>query len=183
MNTFDTLTVKAFLKAIAQQDRPLSDPLQQSLHQMGQRLAGQQLTTLEELRQLLEQDDQLKGTYNAAYQQLQQQYAAQERTKSIALNAGGSNLDWDYFLLQVLNADNPASMAQGLVKKFDQPASGGLAASRFWQIGDRVVALGTGGAAIGAIVAQIPGAIAGGIAAGLFAWFTASRVRPDQEAS
>jgi hypothetical protein len=42
----------------------------------------------------------------------------------------------------------------------------------FWQRGDRIIALASGGAFLGVLVGQIPGAIVGGLLAAFYAWFT-----------
>lgn len=41
-----------------------------------------------------------------------------------------------------------------------------------WNQGDRIVALVSGGAFLGVLLAQIPGAIIGGLLAGVYAWYT-----------
>jgi hypothetical protein len=40
----------------------------------------------------------------------------------------------------------------------------------FWEKGDRVLALGSGGAFLGVLIAGIPGAITGGLLASIYAY-------------
>lgn len=42
----------------------------------------------------------------------------------------------------------------------------------FWERGNRVVQLASGGAFLGVLLAQIPGAIVGGVSVAVYAWFT-----------
>jgi uncharacterized membrane protein len=39
-----------------------------------------------------------------------------------------------------------------------------------WQRGDRVMAMASGGAALGAMIGQVPGALIGAILAGVYGW-------------
>ena len=89
MNSFDAITLQSFLQAIAQQQSPLPAEMQQSLHQLGDRLSTQPTEASDALRSFAKQYPSLERSYNAAYQQYQKQYHAQERTKSLAIGADG----------------------------------------------------------------------------------------------
>lgn len=51
--------------------------------------------------------------------------------------------------------------------------------SKLLERGDRVIALSSGGAFLGVLIAQIPGAIIGGLFVGIYAWFSGSNVKAD----
>jgi hypothetical protein len=51
----------------------------------------------------------------------------------------------------------------------------------FWERGNRVVILASGGAFLGVLLAQLPGAIVGWIVIAIYAWFTTPNQREYKE--
>jgi hypothetical protein len=176
MNSFDSITLRAFLQALAQQDRPLPSDVQQTLHQMADRLSLQQTATLDTLRDLVEQYPTLEQPYSKAYRAWQQRYQAQERTKSLSIPANGfSDFDLERFVLQVFNAEDSTVTAKQVIRRLNaQPAK----RSNFWERGGRVMAMASGGAALGAMVGQVPGALIGAVLAGIYGWYSGAKSRP-----
>jgi phosphoglycolate phosphatase-like HAD superfamily hydrolase len=171
MRATDDKTIRAFLMAIAQLDRPISDEIQQVIDQAKDAIAHQSPEAAADQLHQLANHSSLHDRYQACRQQLTQRYQAQERSKSLAWAEAlpTDNLDQ---ILQLLN--NPEAMS------IDQQASSQKAIRpNFWKRGDRVVTLASGGAFLGVLLAQIPGAVIGGLLAAIYAWFSAES-EPDR---
>lgn len=81
-----------------------------------------------------------------------------------------------------LHTSTPLQFSELSKIKPSRTSSAVKSRSNFWERGDRVIALGSGGAFLGALIAQLPGAVIGGVIATLFAWFTySSKVHPKTE--
>ena len=187
MNSFDEITLQSFLQAIAQQQSPLPAEMQQSLHQLGDRLSAQPTEASDALRSFAKQYPSLERSYNAAYQQYQKQYHAQERTKSLAIGADGfSNTDFSEsnfadLIRQVLNATDPPTAAQRVSNRLSSRAVP-VRQSSFLERGDRVVAMAAGGAAIGALFGHVLGAIIGAVLAAIYGWYSSNeKTSPDRK--
>ncbi|BAY21634.1 hypothetical protein NIES2100_13900 [Calothrix sp. NIES-2100] len=183
MNPFEARTLEAFLRAVSQMEEPLSQDLQREIRRVGRALENHELDVIKEIPSLMRQDDVLNEQYQLAYRTLQQQYQAQERTKSLAIAVNGSqSLDIETQIAQILNADDIPEAAKKFVSRLDSQLSDSFKQADFWQRGDHVIALATGGAFLGVLLAQIPGAIIGGLLAAVYAWFTAPQTRSDRNA-
>jgi hypothetical protein len=173
MKAIDDTTIRAFLMAIAQLDQPIPEEIQQVIDRAKDAIAHQSPEAAAAELDTLANQSSLRSLYTTSWQQLTEQYQAQERSKSLAWAEAlpTDNLDQ---ILQLLN--NPEAMPT------DQQASSQQSIRPdFWKRGDRVVTLASGGAFLGVLLAQIPGAIIGGLAAALYAWFTAES-EPDRNA-
>lgn len=179
MNSADTITLTSFMLALSRLNPPLSEDLQQAIRKTGHDLENQYPGVADEIRDLVEKNVHLKEEYQAAYRTLQKQYSTQERTKNLALAATGfPGIDLTV-AAQSLTADNPVNAAEQFIKGLKaqalvstNKATVSLEAPGFWQRGDRLIALASGGAFLGGLLAQIPGAIVGGLLAGVFAWLS-----------
>jgi hypothetical protein len=162
----DIINLEALMLALAQQPQDLPPPLQRSLQQLS---LLHQPTAPEDLRNLIRQYEPLEKGYQAAIAQLDQDYVAQERSKSlIATFPNPTNLDQQFIQL-ILPAENWVTAVRRLTTT-PQPT---VAAEPTWmQRGNTIVIMISGGAFLGVLLAQLPGAILGAIAAGLFGFYT-----------
>jgi hypothetical protein len=173
MNRLDSITLRAFLQALAEQDAPLPNPAQQTLRDMAERLKTQQAETLSTLRDFVAANPELEQPYNAAYREWQRRYQAQERAKSLGLTAAGlSDFDLEQFVLQVFNAEDSTVTAKQIIRRLDKQA---IPKPNFWERSDRVMAMAAGGAALGAMVGQIPGALIGAGLAAAYGWYSGAK--------
>ena len=178
MNPFEATTLEAFLRAVSQMEKPLSQDLQEEIRKVGRALAKNQLDVIKEIPSLVERDIFLSEQYKSAYLSLQKQYQAQERTKSLAIAVNGStSLDLESQIAEILNAEDLPGAAKKFVSRLDSQRGEPSKQADFWQLGDRVIALASGGAFLGVLLAQIPGAIIGGLLAATYAWFTAPQAQ------
>lgn len=178
MNPFETRTLEAFLRALSQLNKPLSLALQQEIHKVGYALENHNLEVLQKIPDLVRQDHDLNERYQAAYRNLQKQYQAQERTKSLAIAANGSaSLDFESQIAQIFSTDDITTAAQKFVKHLDAQLAKTSKQSDFWERGNFIVTMASGGIFLGVLLAQVPGAIIGGLLAILFAWFSSSPKR------
>lgn len=183
MNPFEARTLEAFLRAVSQMEKPLSQDLHQEIRKVGRALENHQLDVIKEIPSLVKRDVVLNEQYKSAYRSLQKQYQAQERTKSLAIAVNGSpSLDFESQIAQILNADDIPKAAKKFVSRLDSQLTDISKQADFWKRGDRVMALASGGAFLGVLLAQIPGAIIGGLLAAIYAWFTAPQAQSDRNA-
>jgi len=183
MNTLETRTLEALLRAISQTEKPLSQDLLQEIRKIGRALENHEHDVIKEIPNLVKQDNDLNQKYNFAYRSLQKQYQAQERTKSLAIAINGStSLDIESQIAQILNADDIFVEVKYFVSHLDSQIADRSKQPDFWKRGDRVIALASGGAFLGVLLAQIPGAIIGGLLAAIYAWFTAPKNQSDRNA-
>ncbi|MBD2028297.1 hypothetical protein [Leptolyngbya sp. FACHB-711] len=183
MNPFETWTLEAFLRAVSQADKPLPQDLQDEIRRIGHALENHNFNVIREIPALVERDVALDERYKLSYRSLQKQYQVQERAKSLALAVSSStSYGLESQIAQVLNADDIVGAARRFVSRLDERLTIGSSQDDFWKRGDRVIALASGGAFLGVLLAQIPGAIIGGLLAAAYAWFTAPQVESDRKA-
>ncbi|MEH2039865.1 hypothetical protein [Nostoc sp.] len=181
MNPFEAKTLEAFLRAVSQIEKPLSQDLHQEIRRVGRALENHELEVIKEIPNLVKRDVVLNEQYQSVYRNLQKQYQAQERTKSLAIAVNGStSLDLESQIAQILNADDIPGAAKRFISRLDSHLADSSKQADFWKRGDRVMALASGGAFLGVLLAQIPGAIIGGLLAAIYAWFTDPQTRSDR---
>lgn len=174
MNAFETRTLEAFLRAVSLHEKPLPPNMQQEIRRIGHDLENHDTQSLKDIPALVQQDVALQKQYNYVYRSLQKQYSTQERTKSLITAANGSvSLDIESQIAQVFYADNFIESAQQFLDRLDSQFTEPTQQVNFWERGNRVVALASGGAFLGVLLAQLPGAIIGGILVAIYAWFSA----------
>jgi hypothetical protein len=171
LNTFETRTLEAFLRAVSLHEKPLPQNIQQEIRRIGHDLENHDTRSLKDIPTLVQQDDALKQQYEHVYRSLQKQYISQERTKGLAATAN-----------QVFYADNIIESAQQFLDRLDSQSIEHTQQADFWERGNRVVALASGGAFLGVLLAQLPGAIVGGVLVALYAWFTAPQAKSNGNA-
>lgn len=181
MNPFEATTLEALLMAVSQMEKPLPQDLHEEIRRVGRALEKHQLDVIKEIPSLVERDVVLSKQYKFAYRRLQKQYQAQERTKSLAVN-GSASLELESQIAQILNTDDISEAAKKFVSRLDSQLTDTSKQADFWKRGDRVMAIASGGAFLGVLLAQIPGAIIGGLLAATYAWFTASQAQSDKNA-
>jgi hypothetical protein len=181
MNTFETRTIEAFLRAVSSYEKPLPPDIQQQVRRIGHDLEKHDTRSLGDIPTLVQQDDVLKQQYDHIYRSLQKQYSAQERTKSLAIETNGSaTLDIESQIAQVFYADNLIESAQHFLNRLDSQHIGKMKKVDFWDRGNRVVSLASGGIFLGVLLAQLPGAIVGGVLVALYAWFTTPQAKSEE---
>ncbi|MBD2528157.1 hypothetical protein H6G97_00715 [Nostoc flagelliforme FACHB-838] len=181
MNPLEARTLEAFLRAVSQMEKPLSQDLHQEILRVGRALENHELEVIKEIPSLVKRDVVLNEQYQSAYNNLLKQYQAQERTKSLAIAVNGSaSLDLESQIAQILNADDIPGAAKRFISRLDYRLADSSKQADFWKRGDRVMALASGGAFLGVLLAQIPGAIIGGLLAAIYAWFTDPQTRSDR---
>jgi len=181
MNPFEARTLEAFLRAVSQMEQPLSQDLAQEIRRVGRALENHELGVIREIPSLVERDVVLNEQYQLAYRSLLNHYQAQEHTKSLEIPVNGStSLDFERQIAQILNTDNIPIAAKKFLSRRDSQLTDASKQSDFWKRGDRVMAIASGGAFLGVLLAQIPGAIIGGLIAAIYAWFTAPQTQSDR---
>lgn len=183
MNYLEARTLEAFLRAVSQMEKPLPPDLHQEIRRIGRALENHELDVIRQIPTLVERDDVLNTKYKSAYKTLQSKYQAQERTKSLGIAVNASiSLDLETQIGQILNADDIFGAAQDFVSRLDFQTANRSKQTDFWKRGDRIIALASGGAFLGVLLAQIPGAIIGGVVAAIYAWFTSPKTKSDGNA-
>ncbi len=170
----DPFASEAFLRTLPNLSQPLSEPSQQKIRYILQLIRDQKPCVAQEIEKLNEESPTFKEEYEKTYIELLRQYQSKERSKgmAVAMPMASSNIeDWANRLLSA--GGDLVTAAQAVVKP-PQKSNTAKPGSEFWERGDRVIALGSGGAFLGALLAQVPGAVVGGVLATLFAWFTYS---------
>jgi hypothetical protein len=174
MNALETRTLEAFLRAVSLHEKPLPPNMHKEIRRIGHDLENHDTQSLRDIPALVQQDVALKKQYDYVYQSLQKQYSTQERTKSLGITTNGSvSIDIESQIAQVFYADNFIESAQQFLDLLDNQSIESTQQVDFWERGNRVVALATGGAFFGVLLAQLPGAIIGGVLVALYAWFSA----------
>ncbi|WP_448599544.1 hypothetical protein [Thermoleptolyngbya sp.] len=170
----DPFAREAFLRTLPNLSQPLPEPLQQKIRYILQLIRDQKPYVAQEIEKLNEESPAFKAEYEETYTKLLRHYQSKERSKgmAVAMPMASSNIeDWANRLLNA--GGDLVTAAQAVVKPL-QRSNTAKSRSEFWERGDRVIALGSGGAFLGALLAQVPGAVVGGVLATLFAWFTYS---------
>jgi hypothetical protein len=174
MNALETRTLEAFLRAVSLHEKPLPPDMQQKIRRIGHDLENHDTQSLRDIPALVQQDVALKRQYEYVYRNLQKQYSTQERTKSLTTAANGSvSLDIESQIAQVFYADNLTESAQQFLDLLDSQLTEKTQQVDFWERGNRIVALASGGAFLGVLLAQLPGAILCGLLVAVYAWFSA----------
>jgi hypothetical protein len=183
MNALETRTIEAFLRAVSLHEKPLPTNMQQEIRRIGHDLENRDTQSLKNIPVLIQQDVALKRQYDYVYRSLQKQYSNQERTKSLTpeVNSSGS-LDIESQIAQVFYADNLIESAQHFLDRLDSQSTQHTKQVDFWERGNRVVVLASGGAFLGVLLAQLPGAILGGLLVAIYAWFSAPYAKSNGDA-
>jgi hypothetical protein len=180
MNALEIRTLEAFLRAISSYQKMLPPDIQLEIRRIGHDLENHNTQSLREIPMLVQQDELLKQRYDHIYRSLQRKYRVQERTKSLATPTNGSVfLANESQIAQIFYADNLIESAQQFLNRLDSQSTEHTQVD-FWERGNRVVALASGGAFLGVLLAQLPGAILGGVLVGLYAWFTAPQAKANE---
>jgi|GEM_PF-1000090 len=172
LNSGNPFACEAFLRTLPRLPHSLTAAQRERIRAVLWDIQQHKPGVTQDIEALVEQDAMLQSHYEAAYTELLRHYQANERAKSAAvagsLTVEPSELErWAEKILRM--GDDLVESARSVV----QPMRTVVAEnnrSDFWERGDRLIALGGGGAILGATIAQIPGAIIGGICAAIFAW-------------
>ncbi len=174
--TNDAIDLKALLYALTQQREPLPEPLQHALQKAGRALQQNQREAADQMLDCVRSYTPLDTAYREALQELDREYASQQRTKNLSAIANSAGIDW-FFINDIIPADDWVLIAkQSLQAQQSKPAQG-----EFWDHADRIAVMIAGGTAIGGSVAYIPGAIIGAlIGAGFGGYISFSKRRPSR---
>lgn len=177
MNTLkpsEEKTLQAFVLALTQIERPISDDLQQSLYQLGTALAEKQPEAIAQVDALAQTQPHLQQLYEAARIDIQKAYQTQERAKSaislpmdVLLSPG-----LESWVADVFRAKDPALEATVRLRPVQPPTRAG-----FWEKGDRILVMVAGGAGLGGALGSIPGAILGGVLGAILGWLIVSETK------
>jgi hypothetical protein len=176
MTNADPTPAKAFILALSRLDQPLSQPLQEAVHQLMTTLRNNSSRINDEIRQLVEQNSHLKRLYDDAYDELEVHYQQQERSKRIDLVFPREANPWDRFI-QIVTADDPVLAAQQTLQYPDSQPSNPKETS--WDKSDRIAVMTAGGAFLGGAIAHLftgnpfvaVGAIVGALLAAIYGWY------------
>ncbi|MGB3293277.1 MAG: hypothetical protein WBB01_09850 [Phormidesmis sp.] len=163
----DAIDIKALLYALTQQREPLPEPLQQALQKAGRSLQQNQQEGARQLYERVKSYLPLYTAYRAALEEFDREYTSRERAKSLgATFANSTGADW-FFINDVVPAADWVSTAKQILQT--QPSN--PTKNKGWANADRIAIMITGGASIGAAIAQLPGAIIGGLSAAVYGWY------------
>jgi hypothetical protein len=159
MTTQKTLiNFEALLIALAQQTQPLTESLQHSLQEVGQALQNNQPNAAYQLRELIKQEPLLEIAYQNALEQWDEQYASQERAKSLSAAFQNPSILGSLFLKDVAPSQDWVTAARKIThQQTVQPTS-----ARFW----------IKGASISGAIAQIASAFASATVTAVHKWST-----------
>jgi hypothetical protein len=168
MTTQKTLiNSEALLNALAQQTKPLPEPLQHSLQEAGKALQHDRPEAAYQLRELIKQAPPLEEAYQNALEQWDERYASQQCAKSFSAPFQNPSVLDTLFLNDVAPSQDWVNAAKKIThQQTVQPTS-----AQFWDKADRIVVMTIGGASIGGAIGLIPGAIAGATVAALYGWY------------
>ena len=166
----NAIDLKALLYALTQQRDPLPQPLQHALQEAGQALQQNQPEAEQQLRSHIKSYEPLDTAYRGALEELDAAYASQQRAKSLAATfANTASVDW-FFINDVVPAADWVATAKQILHTPPSNVTG----KKGWENADRIAIMVTGGASIGAAIAQLPGAIIGGLSAAVYGWYISS---------
>ncbi|MGB3297836.1 MAG: hypothetical protein WBA76_06170 [Phormidesmis sp.] len=164
----NSIDLKALLYALTQQREPLPQPFQHSLQEAGQALRQNQPEADYQLRERIRTYIPLETAYKSALQELDREYASQQRTKSLDTTFANSvGLDW-LFINDVIPAADWVFTAKQIWQLQQRSKT---QKSSFWDQADRIFIMVIGGIAIGGAIATLPGAIIGGVSAAIYGWW------------
>ena len=174
----DIINLEALLYALTQQPNSLRPELQTSLTEIGKVLQTDlSKENADRLRQVIGADEHFENAYQQSLVEIDRRYTSQERTKAIAgiFPTTRELGDIDFNTFSTSN-DSVNVAKQSIYRQRTQPKR-----SEFLLRGDRIVTLSGGGAFLGALIFQtISGAVIGGLLAGIYAWWSFSTTKPDE---
>ncbi|MCY7320374.1 MAG: hypothetical protein LH660_00855 [Phormidesmis sp. CAN_BIN36] len=129
----DTLTLQAFLLALAQIDALPAD-LHRQIHNLGTAIASDELDVADRIRHLVRQHDRLHQLYQDAYDRLQRQYPNQERAQALFTTSRTPLMTWKEIAVPVLTADDFRSAARHLLKRMSRQRSSASGAERVFLV-------------------------------------------------
>jgi predicted HTH domain antitoxin len=157
MTTQKTLiNSEALLNALAQQTKPLPEPLQHSLQEAGQALQNDRPDAAYQLRELIKQEPLLEIAYQNALEQWDEQYASQQRAKSLSAAFQNPSILDSLFLKDVAPSQDWVTAARKITHQQKvQPTS-----ARVW----------VKGASISGAIAQILSALVSATVTAVHRW-------------
>jgi hypothetical protein len=168
----DPITLEAACVALAQQPDDLPRLLRLELAGLGQDLAAHKPGTAERLHKLFCYHPDLRDLYEPTYLGLQGRQPAEivALDQSVSQAIGGALAsDLDTVAAGIFASASPAGAARRFMLSLQVQDAGQQARRGDGNAGRLAIAIGSGGALLGLLVAQIPGAIVGGLVAGCVA--------------
>jgi hypothetical protein len=167
-----TIDLDALMVALSHQKESLPPDLQQQLSQAGQALVDNQPNAAQTLREQIRSYPPLETAYFQVLRQWDNDYATQERAKSLTATFHTYQGIGFLFSQDILPTADWVKTIQQITQAPITP-NRSIAPSTSWiKRGNTIVTMTCGGAFLGVLLAQIPGAIVGGILACLLGWFT-----------
>ncbi|MBE9013619.1 hypothetical protein IQ250_25870 [Pseudanabaenaceae cyanobacterium LEGE 13415] len=176
MTNADPTPAKALILALSRLDQPLSQPLQEAVHQLMMTLRNNSPRINDEIRHLVEQNSHLKKLYEDAYEELETHYQQQERMKNVDIVFPREVDPWDRFI-QIVTADDPVLAARQTLQQPNSHTSNSR--ETVWDKSDRIAVMTAGGAFLGGAIVHLlagnafvaVGAIGGALLAALYGWY------------
>jgi hypothetical protein len=162
-----TIDVDALMIALTHQPHALPPDLQQQLSQVGQAMAANQPDAAQALRNLVRSYEPLEAAYFSVLTQWDNEYASQQRAKSLDGTFHTTQGLGFIFTQDILPAMDWVAAAKSLSVIGDQDTQ-----PQWIKRGNTIVTMVSGGAFLGVLLAQFPGAIVGAIIAGIFGWYS-----------
>jgi hypothetical protein len=162
-----TIDVDALMIALTHQPHALPPDLQQQLSQVGQAMAANQPDAAQALRNLVRSYEPLEAAYFSVLTQWDNEYASQQRAKSLDGTFHTTQGLGFIFTQDILPAMDWVAAAKSLSAVVDQDTQ-----PQWIKRGNTIVTMVSGGAFLGVLLAQFPGAIVGAIIAGIFGWYS-----------
>jgi hypothetical protein len=167
-----TIDVDALMIALTHQPHALPPDLQQQLSQVGQAMAANQPDAAQALRNLVRSYEPLEAAYFSVLTQWDNEYASQQRAKSLEATFQTTEGFGFIFVHDILPSQDWVKTAKHLADFQMNVSSEVDDQPDFWERGNTIVTMISGGAFLGVLLAQMPGAIIGGVIAGIFGWFS-----------
>jgi hypothetical protein len=162
-----TIDIDALMIALTHQGQTLPPELQQHLTETGQSLAQNNPDAAQTMRELVRSYDPLETAYIDVLRQWDNDYASQQRAKSLNATFQMEQGFGFVFMHDIMPSNDWVTAAKQIVTEEDEGPD-------FWDRGNTIVTMISGGAFLGVLLAQMPGAIIGAIVAGIFGWFSSS---------
>jgi hypothetical protein len=164
-----TIDIDALMLALTHQTHSLPSDLQRQLVQAGQAMAANQTDAAIALRSLVRSYEPLEAAYFNVLTQWDNEYASQQRAKSLDgtfHTTQGLGFIFTQDILPTMDWVVAAkTLSQGVNPDGDP---------QWIKRGNTIVTMVSGGAFLGVLLAQLPGAIVGAIVAGIFGWYTSN---------
>lgn len=117
-NAFDAFTFQAFSLALLQLDSSRLQTLHPTLQTISDLATRQPQSAVNQIRQLLDQESELKSIYDSEYDRLSQSYQTQERAKGFFdAPTSEATLTWDALAFPILQSTDPIATAKNLLKR------------------------------------------------------------------